>query len=333
MSRIEAFGALPDGRGVERITLMGGGLTARVLTYGATLQDLRLEGVDHPLVLGAPDLAGYLGPMLYFGAIVGRYANRIAGGRFRADGQEWQAERNEDGRNTLHGGSAGSGQMLWRIAAFSEASVTLTLDLPDGHMGFPGAMQVQAVIALPGDGALSFDISATTDRPTPCNFAHHGYYNLDGSDDVLGHRLQIAAEHYLPVDDHLIPTGEEALVKGTRFDFRDPHEIAPGRYDHNFCLWRSRTELRPVALLTGQSGVTMEIDTTEPGLQLYDGGHIDGFPGLGGRRYGRHAGVALEAQNWPDAPNHPRFPDWLLKPGQTYRARTVYRFAAPGSGQ
>lgn len=330
MSRIESFGTLPDGRRVERLTLRGGGLTANLLTYGATLQDLRLEGVDHPLVLGSDRLESYLGPMTHFGAIVGRFANRIAGGHFRTEGHDWQADLNEKGRTTLHGGREGSGRMLWEIAAFSEASATLTLEMPDGHMGFPGTLQVQAVCTLPGDGALEFEITATTDKPTPCSFAHHGYFNLDGSGDILGHTLQIAADHYLPVDEALIPTGEEALVKGTAFDFREPREIAPGGYDHNFCLWRSRTELRPVAMLRGRSGLSMEVDTTETGIQVYDGAHISGLEGLDGRNYGPHAGLALETQVWPDAPNHAHFPDWLLKPGQTYRHRVAYRFSSQG---
>ncbi|WP_375690860.1 aldose epimerase family protein [Pseudooceanicola sp. LIPI14-2-Ac024] len=333
MSRIEPFDTLPDGRTVEQVTLQGGGLTANVLTYGATVQDLRLDGVDHPLVLGADRIAPYLGPMTYFGAIVGRYANRIAGGHFKADGRDWQADLNEGGRTTLHGGSEGTGQMLWSIAAFSDSSVTMVLDLPDGHMGFPGAMQVQVICSLSAEAALNFEITAEADRPTPCNFAHHGYFNLDGGPDILNHRLQIAAAHYLPVDADLIPTGKETHVEGTAFDFREPRVIAPGGYDHNFCLWRSRTDLRPVALLRGQSGLTMEVDTTEPGLQVYDGGGFGAMQGLGGRSYGRFAGVALETQNWPDAPNHPHFPDWLLKPGQTYRHRVSYRFSRASQGQ
>lgn len=328
MSRIEPFGTLSDGRKVECVTLRGGGLTARLLTYGAILQDLRMDGVAHPLVLGSDRIADYEGPLIHFGAIVGRFANRIAGGRFRIDGRDGQADLNEAGRTTLHGGTEGSGRMIWTIAAFSDSSATLTLEMPDGHMGFPGNLQVQVVCALPGDGALSFDITATTDKPTPCSFAHHGYFNLDGSDDVRGHSLQIAADHYLPVDDAQIPTGEEALVKGTPFDFRDPREIGRHGYDHNFCLWRSRTELRPVALLRGTGGLGMEVDTTEPGLQVYDGALIPRIEGLEGRQYGPHAGLALETQVWPDAPNHSRFPDWLLKPGQTYRHRVAYRFGA-----
>lgn len=333
MSRVEPFDTLPDGRVVERIALRGGGLGLGLLTYGATVQDLRLEGMDHPLVLGAGTIAPYLGPMTYFGAIVGRFANRIAGGELKIGVREYRTDLNDDGRNTLHGGREGSGQMLWRIAAFSDHSATLTLDLPDGHMGFPGAMQVQVVCSLPGDAELSFDITATTDAPTPCSFAHHGYFNLDGSDDVRAHRLQIAADHYLPVDEALIPTGKEKHVEGTEFDFRNPRPIAPGGFDHNFCLWRNRTELRPVARLVGESGLAMEIATTESGLQLYDGGLIPPCEGLGGRQYRPHAGVALETQVWPDAPNRPSFPDWLLKPGQTYRHRVSYRFGRPAQAR
>ncbi|WEF24172.1 aldose epimerase family protein [Paracoccus sp. S3-43] len=317
---------LPDGRRVDRLTLTGGGLTAQLLTLGATVQDLRMEGVDHPLVLGCPVPADYLGDGLYLGAIVGRFANRIGGACFTLDGREYRTDPNFRGRHTLHGGSRGTNWHIWTVADAREDRATLTLTLPDGEMGFPGAMAIRADIAL-GDGALIVDLSATTDAPTPCNLAHHGYFTLDDSGDVRSHRLRIAADRFLPVDGDLIPLPGTAPVQGTRFDFRQGRAIAPGEYDHNFCLSDGPVPPRIVGELTGQTGLRMRIETDQPGLQVYDGAHFDGLPGLDGRRYGRFAGVALETQGWPDAPNRPDFPDAILRPGQTYRHHTAYRFS------
>lgn len=317
---------LPDGRGVDRLTLRGGGLTAQLLSLGATVQDLRMEGVDHPLVLGCPDPADYLGDGLYMGAIAGRFANRIGGARFTLDGQEYRTDPNFRGRHTLHGGSRGTNGHIWTVEEAGDDSATLSLVLPDGEMGFPGALTIRATIAL-RDGALVLDMQAEADAPTPCNLAHHGYFNLDGSGDVRSHRLRIAADRYLPVDDDLIPLPGTALVDGTPFDFRQAREIGQGEYDHNFCLSDGPVAPRAVAELTGQSGIVMQIETDQPGLQLYDGIHFTGLAGLEGRRYGAHAGVALETQGWPDAVNRPDFPDAILRPGRIYRHHVAYRFS------
>ncbi|MFC3168141.1 galactose-1-epimerase [Paracoccus fontiphilus] len=319
-------GTLPDGRRVDRLTLRGGGLTARILTLGATVQDLRMEGVDHPLVLGCPDPADYLGGGLYMGATVGRFANRISGARFTLDGREYRTDPNFRGRHTLHGGSRGTFWHLWQVEKVQDDSATLSLTVPDGDMGFPGNMTIRSHIAL-RDGALVFGIQAETDAPTPCNLAHHGYFNLDGGEDVRGHRLRIAADRYLPVDGDLIPLPGTAPVEGTRFDFRQARPITPGDYDHNFCLSDGPAAPRVVAELTGQSGIRMEVTTDQPGLQVYDGVHFDGLAGLDGRRYGRFAGLALETQGWPDAPNRPDFPDAILRPGRIYRHHVAYRFS------
>lgn len=318
------FGRLPDGREVRLIRLKGGGLSAEVLTLGAILRDLRLEGVGPPLVLGFASPEAYLGAGIYVGALVGRFANRIGGARFALEGRTHDLDRNFRGRHLLHGGSDGIHRHLWEIAALEADQVLLTLALPDGHMGFPGALRIRARISL-AEAALSFELTAESDAPTPCSLAHHGYFDLDGEGDVREHELRIAAESYLPVDADLIPTGEIAPVAGTAFDFRGPRRIGAG-YDHNFCLARRRGPLREVARLTGRKGLSMAVETTEPGLQLYDGRHFDGSAGLEGRRYGPYAGVALEAQGWPDAPNHPQFPESVLRPGEVYRAATTYRF-------
>lgn len=316
---------LPDGREVQHITLRGGTLRAQVLSLGAIVQDLRLEGVAHPLVLGAPDIATYLGPARYFGAIVGRFANRIGGAGFDLDGQNWQTDPNFLDRHTLHGGAEGMDVQIWDIGALDESSVTLTLCLPDGHMGFPGEFLATARIALT-DNALSFDLSATCDAPTPCSLAHHGFFDLDGRGDIRNHRLRIAADHYLPVDKQLIPDGKISAVAGTDFDFRQSRPIGNAGYDHCFCLSDAPAPLRPVAWLTGESGLDMRVETTACGLQFYDGAYMRDVPGLEGRSYGPHAGLALETQHWPDAPNRPDFPCAILRPGQTYRETTRYVF-------
>ncbi|MFC3227736.1 aldose epimerase family protein [Marinibaculum pumilum] len=325
------FGRMPDGRAVERFRIAGGRLTADILTYGATVQDLRLDGIGHPLVLGAPELAPYLQRMPYFGAIVGRFANRIAGGRFRLDGRDCRTDRNFRGRHTLHGGSIGTGQRLWQLQALRDDSATLALDLADGEMGFPGAMQVTATYTLTADDALQVEIAAETDAATPCSFAHHSYFNLDGGADICGHRLRVDADRYLPVDADLIPAGQPAPVAGTPFDFRTPRPIGRHGIDHNFCLSdvapAADAPLRTVARLSGTAGgLHMDIETAQPGLQAYDGAQFDGLPGLEGRRYGAFAGITLESQAWPDAPNRPDFPAAILRPGQRYRNLTRYVF-------
>lgn len=319
---------LPDGREVQRLTLRGGGLSATVLTLGAIVQDLRLDGIDHPLVLGAPDAASYLGPTRYFGAIVGRLANRIGNARFTLDGRDYRTDANFRDRHTLHGGSDGVDVHVWRIEARTPSSVTLSLSLPDGHMGFPGTIALTTRIALE-DGALSFVLGATTDAPTPCSLTHHGYFNLDGSGDVRNHSVHIDADHMLPTTDDLIPTGEIAPVAGTRFDFRAPRPLGPEPCDRCFCLSDGPRPLRPVAWITGESGLALRVETTACGLQFYNGAYLRDVPGLDGRIYGPQAGLALEAQAWPDAPNQPNFPSAILRPGEAWSETTRYVFTRP----
>ncbi|MGZ9810725.1 aldose epimerase family protein [Pseudoroseicyclus sp. H15] len=323
----EHFGRAPDGGDVERVTIRGGGLTARVLSWGATLQDLRLEGVDHPLVLGAEELDAYLGPMLYFGALVGRVANRIDRGEAELDGELLQLDRNEP-HATLHGGPFGAGEKNWRIAELGESHVTLTLRMPDGEGGFPGNLDVTAYLAV-GDDGLSLDIEAETDAPTLCAFAHHSYWNLDGRDDLSGHVLTLPAEYYLPVDDHLIPLGAPEPVAGTRFDFRQGravHQRGDAPLDHNLCI--DGEGLRHAGALEA-GGLRLDIRADMPGLQVYEGFLIDTAPhvGLTGRPYGCRAGLALEPQMWPDAPNNPSYPPVVLRPGETWRQRARFKIS------
>jgi aldose 1-epimerase len=323
----QIFGHLPDGRAVERVTLRGGGLTAHVLTLGAIVQDLRLDGIAHPLVLGGETLDPYLGPMNYFGAIVGRFANRIGHARVHLDGRDWALDRNWRGRHILHGGAHGTSAQVWQITALAADQVTLGLTLPDGHMGFPGKMQVAATIALDPDCALRITVTATTDRATPCSFAHHGYFALDGSGTLDHHKLQIHADHTTAIDDDLIPTGALDPVAGTELDFRTPRAIGRLPVDHNFCLTDGPQPMRAVTHLSTPT-LSMTIETAEPGLQVFTAPNLppDGLPGLDGRLYRPFAGIALEAQAWPDAPNQPHFPPAILHPDDTYHRTTRYKF-------
>lgn len=332
---IEIFGRTQDGRDVNRITIRGGGLTARLMDWGASVQDLRLEGHAPPLVLGFERFEDYPAHSPYFGATAGRYANRIAQGRFRLDGTDHALERNEKGRTHLHGGSEGIGKRIWDIAASGEDFVRFEIIDADGHMGYPGNCRIACTYGLKAGGVLSVVLEAQTDRSTLCNLAHHSYFNLDGSDSIENHELMIAADRYLPVDADLIPTGETAPVAGTAFDFTEMRSVLsektgrPGDYDHNFCLSDMREKKRAVALARSlNSGVVLEVWTGEPGLQFYTGAKINiPVDGLEGRRYGAHAGFCLEAQIWPDSPNHADFPQATLRPGELLKQETDYIFS------
>ncbi|MDP6969555.1 MAG: aldose epimerase family protein [Gammaproteobacteria bacterium] len=329
---INLFGVMPDGQEVASITIAGGGLTATFLTYGAVLQDLRLEGHPGALVLGLNSLADYLNHSRYFGATAGRYANRIGHGQAVFGGVIYNLDRNFMGKHLLHGGQAGMGKKVWRIVDQTHHSVQLAIDTPDGDMGFPGNLAVNATFTLLDDGVLDIVYQATTDATTLCNLAHHSYFNLGDTDDVLDHKLQVDAEYYLPVDEELIPTGEKKSVAGTNFDYRYPqmlrHRVVDMPHDHNFCLAEQKTALRQVAQLShATSGITMHVSTTEPGLQVYDGSLLD-VPvlGLDQRPLGAYAGIAIEPQAWPDAPNNPHFPQALLRASERYRQHTQFKF-------
>lgn len=329
---IDSFGTRPDGQKVERATISAHGLTISVLSHGATLQDLRLEGVGHPLVLGFAALPPYLAEGRHFGAIVGRCANRIAGGQARIGDRNFALDRNEQGRNTLHGGHDGSGDRNWRVTEVTGDQIALTDHPPDGHMGFPGAMAVHVRYRLQPGPALQIEITATSDQTTICNFAQHSYFNLDGSASIADHWLTIPAETYLPVDENLIPLGDPAPVQNTHLDFRSPQRLGKRLtgplIDHNLCVSEHQRE-RPEHVATlAAAGLRMDIASTEPGLQVYAAAHLrGGAAGLGGRPYGPHAGIALESQLWPDAIHHPGYPSVLLRPGQTYRQTSRFSFS------
>lgn len=327
--RIGLFGHLPSGAPVQRICLQHGALRANLLTYGATLQDLRLEGVAHPLVLGADHLASYLNDLEYVGAIVGRYAGRIADGQFEIEGTRHHLCQNDGARHCLHGGAHGSSHLNWTILGVAPHQARLGLTLPDGHMGFPGSLRIEACFTLTAAGALEISLSAQSTTPTPCSLAHHGYFNLDGSRSVADHSLWIDAAEYLQVDADLIPTGTVQDVAGSQIDFRTPRPIGTAPIDTTFCPSPPRDALRQVACLkSDKSHIAMRVETNQHGLHLYNGAHLSCAAGLGleRRAYAANAGLAFETQHWPDAPNHAQFPAAILRPEDTYRNHTIYRF-------
>lgn len=315
---------------LNRYTITGHGLTATFTEWGASLVDLRLDRHDAPLVLGLADLSDYAaGHASYMGATAGRCANRIGHATYTLDGETHHLDANFEGKHMLHGGSKGMGKQVWTVTDHGDDAITLTLDLPDGHMGFPGRLSTEARFSCGPDATLRVEYRATTDKPTLCNLAHHSYFCLDDSGDIAGHRLWVDADRYVTVDAGLIPTGA-ASVEGTSFDFRDGRAL-PGEslLDHNLCLSDARVSLREVGrLMSERSGVTMRIATTEAGIQVYDGAKLaTPVDGIGGRRYGPNAGIALEPQVWPDAPNHPDFPSAVLRPGETYEQISTFSFA------
>lgn len=310
-------------------TITGHGLTATFTDFGAVLHDLRLAGHEAPLVLGLADLDHYPDHSNYMGATAGRYANRIRDGQFALDGAVHQLDRNFQDRHHLHGGVAGVGKRIWDVAEAGQDSIRFEITLADGEMGYPGAMTLTATYTCAPGATLRVRYTATTDAPTICNIAHHSYWVLDDTGSVADHILTVAADRYTPVDDGLIPTGVEN-VAGTEFDFRSGRALAqPGLLDHNLCLSDGRQALRDVATLHSKSsGLTMTLATTEPGLQVYDAAKLaTQVPGLGGRVYGAHAGVALEPQVWPDAPNRDDFPECILRPGETYEQISTFCFS------
>ena len=336
---IKPFGNLRDGRLVHHISLSGHGLKASILNYGAIVQDLRLKGHKHSLVLGFEKLDDYLEHSPYFGAIAGRYANRISNAKIELDGQLFQLDRNFLGKHCLHGGSASMGKSLWQIESSSNTAVTLSINVPDGHMGFPGNLTTKVTYSLMPVGKLDVSMEAFSDKVTLCNLAHHSYFNLSGKDSILKHRLKIMAEHYNPVDKELIPTGQVKSVKNTNFDFRTEKTIeysehneekldASMNLDHNFCLSNEIMPLRQIASLSSpDSGVFMNINSTQPGLQVYTGSKINcPVPGLDKMEMGANCGIAMEPQIWPDSINQPLFPQAILRPGELYSQQTQYVF-------
>lgn len=343
-----SFGRLDDGTPVDLYTIRNrAGIEARVITYGGIIVSLdtpdRNRAFDD-IVLGFDSLASYVHDSPYFGAIVGRYANRIAKGRFTLDGRTYQLPINNP-PNSLHGGDRGFDKVVWNAAPFDRADgagVVLTHVSPDGDQGYPGTVRVQVTYTLTDKNELSVAYHATADRATPINLSQHTYFNLTGNArDVLGHVLTLNAERYTPVDSTLIPTGELASVAATPFDFRSPtpigarigaadEQLRRGHgYDHNFVLTQAASGLTHAAhVLEPTTGRTLDVYTDQPGVQFYTGNFLDGtITGKGGKVYGHRAALCLETQHFPDSPNHPKFPSAELKPGQKYHEVTIFRFS------
>ncbi len=343
-----AFGVMPDGRAVDLFTLTNGsGMEAKITNYGCIVTHLTVpdrNGKPGDVVLGYDSLSSYLAVNPYFGCVAGRYANRIAKAQFKLDGRTVRVTRN-DGPNHLHGGKTGFDKVLWTAEpSDSSAALKLTVTAADGEEGYPGNLTAVVTYTLTDDNALRIDYEAVTDKPTVVNLTQHSYFNLsaDPSTDALDHTLLILADRFTPVDRTLIPTGELKSVDGTPFDFRTP--VAVGArigaedeqlrrglgYDHNWVLNGWDGSLQTVAELADSvSGRTMEVLTTEPGIQFYSGNFLDGtITGKGGVVYNRRSGLCLETQHYPDSPNKPKFPSTVLRPGETYKSTTVYRFSA-----
>jgi aldose 1-epimerase len=342
----ESFGTTGDGRPVELHTLTNSnGLIARIATYGGTLVSLEVpdrNGTYMDVVLGFDTLEPYLGEHPYFGSIIGRYANRIRRGTFTLNGTRYTLPCN-DGPNHLHGGTRGFHTALWNAQSSQTPDgpqLALRHRSAAGDEGYPGNLDVEVRYTLTEADELRLDYRATSDAPTIVNLTHHAYFNLAGSGTILGHELQLFADRFLPVDETLIPVGELRKVQRTPFDFTTPHSIgeriterdpqlriARG-YDHNWILDKGGS-LDTLAARVHEpvSGRTMSVYTTQPGMQLYSGNFLDGtVRGKGGAAYGKHAGFCLEAQHFPDSPNHAAFPSTVLAPGSTLRETTVYRF-------
>jgi aldose 1-epimerase len=353
------FGHLPGGAAIELFTLTNsGGMEVRTMPYGAIIVSVKVpdrSGRLDDVVLGFETLDGYLGGHPYFGAIVGRYGNRIAKGRFTLEGRTYQLATN-NGPNHLHGGVKGFDKVVWQAESFERdgrAGVVYAYTSADGDQGYPGALQVRVTYTLSPSNELTVDYEATADKPTPVNLTQHSYFNLagDGSGDILGHQLTIDADRFAPVDETLIPTGELASVAGTPLDFRQPTVIGAridagdtqlrfGKgYDHNWALNRRGGSagadggskgpalFHAARLVDPKSGRTLDVSTTEPGLQFYSGNFLDGtVTGKSGRVYQRRYGLCLETQHFPDSPNHPEFPSTILRPGERYQSKTVFAF-------
>jgi len=346
------FGKARNGEAVELYTLTNAkGMEATITTYGGIVTSLRApdrNGKMDDVVLGFDTLDGYLGdpPAPYFGALIGRYGNRIAKGRFTLNGTEYKLAQN-NGVNALHGGLQGFDKVVWKAKSTTPQSLELTYVSKDGEEGYPGTLTSTVTYTLTDNNELKLDYAATTDKDTVLNLTNHSYFNLagQGEGDVQEHKVMINADKYTPMDATLIPTGELRSVDGTPFDFRQPKTIGEridgsdeqlkfgGGYDHNYVLNVSGAAPELAVRVTEpKTGRVMEVLTTQPGVQFYTGNKLDGkLRGKSGKPYQRRYGFCLETQHFPDSPNQPKFPSVVLKPGERYQSTTIYRFSADSS--
>jgi len=329
-----------DGKSVDLYTLTNkNGVQLKISTYGGVVTSWVTpdkKGNKSSIVLGFDSLSGYFTPPPYFGALIGRYGNRIANGKFKIGDSTYTLATN-NGKNSLHGGKKGFDKVVWTAATVADSVPTLVLTYlsKDGEEGYPGNLQVKVTYTLTDDNELDIVYDATTDKATPVNLTNHSYFNLTGdhANTILDHQLMLTADYYTPVDSTLIPTGEIKAVKGTPFDFTTAHRIGeridsvPGGYDHNFVITRKDNSLQKVAEVTDTlSGRKLEVFTTEPGIQFYSGNFLDGsIKDTQGKPFGKHCGMCLETQHYPNSPNEPKFPSTILQPGQKYHTETKYK--------
>jgi aldose 1-epimerase len=348
MNRIEEkeFGRLPDGTAVKLFTLRNTrGSVCRIMTFGATITELSVPdraGHFTNVVLGADTLDSYLTGFPAAASVIGRVANRIANARFTLDGVQYSLAANA-GPHHIHGGRRGLARVNWEGQAqpvtAQASAVRLRYFSRDGEEGYPGNLTLTVTYTLTEDDQLRIDYEATTDKATPVNLTNHAYFNLAGSGDCLNHELWLAADRYTLADDLLIPTGEIASVAGTPLDFRQPTPVGAridqfkpklNGYDHNYVLGEgAQAPVRFARLREPTSGRVLEVLTTEPGVQLYTGNHLQNVQGAGGAVFGRHGGVCLETQHFPDSVNHPNFPSTIVRPGQPFRSTTIFKFLTP----
>jgi aldose 1-epimerase len=344
------FGTTPEGQRVDLYTLKNArGMEVRAISFGGIITSIRVpdrSGKVDDVVLGYDSLEGYLKNPAYMGGIIGRYANRIAAGKFTLEGKTYSLALN-NGPNHLHGGPKGFDKVVWKAQSFTtdaKVGVVFSYTSPGGEEGYPGAVDLRVTYSLDAQNALTVDYAATTDAATPLNLTQHSYFNLagDGTRDVLDHQVAIHASRFTPVSQSLIPTGELALVENTPFDFRTPYAVGArimvdhpqlrfgNGYDHNFVIDRDGAGLVPAAHVEEpSSGRTLDILTTEPGVQFYTGNFLDGtITGKSGHVYKQRMGFCLETQHFPDSPNQPNFPNTILRPGESYSSQTVFIFGA-----
>jgi aldose 1-epimerase len=338
----QLYGTTSDGEKVESFTLGNSrGITAAVINYGCILTSLRMpdkNGKIGEITLGFDTLGGYLGEHPYFGALVGRFANRIAGGRFELDGKKYTLACNEKGKNHLHGGTVGFDKRVWSAEELQEndkVGARFSYTSPDGEEGYPGNLTVSVTYTLNNENELTFDFRAETDQATPINLTNHAYWNLSGagSGPIYDHVLSLNCSRYLPVNEELIPTGEVLPVQDTALDFTTGKRIGrdidqfPVGYDHCFVADREGTEIAPIARLhEPASGRGLEVSTSKPAVQLYTGNFLTGIRGASGAIFDKHTALCLETEFYPDAVNHPGFPSAVLRPGDIYHHTTVHRF-------
>lgn len=352
MNKIEkiSFGILPDGRGVDLYILKNAkGMEVKIMNYGGVVTHLTApdkDGKYEDVVLGFDSLAGYLTPPPYFGAIIGRYGNRIAKGKFTLEGKAYQLATNNNNLNHLHGGVVGYDKVLWTAEPIegTESALKLTYLSKDGEEGYPGNLNITVIYTLTNDNSLKIDYTATTDKTTIINLTNHSYFNLSAAKkDVLDHEVTLNADKYLPVDKGLIPTGELRTVAGTVFDFtkptviekginevKDEQIVLGGGYDHAWILIKKEVNELSLAasVLEKTSGRKMEVMTTEPAIQFYTGNFLDGsLTGKGGVKYAKRFALCLESEHYPDSPNQAAFPSTVLKPNETYKTTTIYKFS------